>query len=164
MTITGPLFPSAPLPARARDLGAALDRAALDRATYPGPLGLGRWMGRAPAAWCVPGWRRALAGWAIAGALGDLVTTISIGHVDGIAEANPLSAAGQALVGSTPAYMVATTVVVLLLVSILPVRPVDGPTRVVWWAIAILAVAKIAVAVANLTVLQGALDASIDRL
>ena len=40
----------------------------------------------------------------------------------------------------------------------------DGPTRVVWWAIAILAVAKITVAIANLTVLQGALDASIDRL
>jgi len=159
MTITGSRLPSTPSTARALGLGSGLDRA-----PYAPALGMGQWIGRAPSAWGVPGWRRALAGWAIAGAIGDLVTTISIGHVHGIAEANPLSAAGQALVGSTSTYMLATTVVVLLLVSILPVRPVNGPTRLVWATIAILAVAKIAVAVANLTVLQAVLDASIDRL
>jgi hypothetical protein len=91
-----------------------------------------------------------------------MVTTSAVGHVAGIREANPLSAAGQALLGSTPVYMAATTVVVTGLLTVLAVRPVSTPTRVLWWALALLGAAKIAVAVLNLVVLQGALDATVD--
>lgn len=123
-----------------------------------------QWVGRIPVAWRTPGWRRTFAGWALAGAFLDMVTTMSVGHVDGVYEANPLSAAGQALVGSGPLYMLATTMVVGALMTVLAVRPVGVATRIVWWAVAVLGAAKIGVAVLNLTVLQGALDASIDRL
>jgi hypothetical protein len=89
-------------------------------------------------------------------------TLIAVGHVDGIHEGNPLSAAGQALLGSTPVFMVATTALVTGLLTILAVRPVNAPTRLLWWALALLGAAKIAVAILNLVVLQGALDATVD--
>lgn len=157
MTVTGRLPPNA-----TGGVSVGVGRHTVAR--HGRALTLRQWVGRAPEAWGTPGWRRTFAGWAIAGAIGDMVTTMSLGYVDGVAEANPLSAAGQALVGSVPLYMLVTTVIVALLVAILPVRPVSGATRVVWSAIAVLGVAKIAVAVLNLTVLQSALNASIDRL
>lgn len=120
------------------------------------------WVGRTRASWARPSWRRTASRWAIAGAVTDMVTTSAVGHVGGIREGNPLSAAGQALLGSTPVYMVVTTAVVTGLLTVLAVRPVDVPTRVLWWALAFLGAAKIAVAVLNLVVLQGALDATVD--
>ncbi|HEX5332546.1 MAG TPA: hypothetical protein VFW79_07885 [Cellulomonas sp.] len=120
------------------------------------------WVGRTGASWARPSWRRNLSRWSIAGAVIDMVTTSAVGHVGGIREGNPLSAAGQALIGSTPVYMVATTVVVAGLLAVLAVRPVNVATRVLWWALAFLGAAKIAVAILNLVVLQGALDATVD--
>ena len=158
MTATG----SRLLPNATGGVGVGVDRHIAARPVRA--LTLRQWVGRAPEAWWTPGWRRTFAGWAIAGAVGDMATTMSLGHVDGVGEANPLSAAGQALVGSVPLYMLVTTVIVALLVAILPVRPVSGATRIVWSAIAVLGVAKIAVTVLNLSVLQSALNASIDRL
>lgn len=120
-----------------------------------------RWVRVTRAAWRTPGWRRAFAGWALAGALGDLVTTMSIGCVDGLYEANPLAAAGQSFVGSVPVFMLVVTVAAGALLAVLAVRPVDVATRVVWWSVAGLGAAKITVTVLNLVVLRGALGASI---
>lgn len=125
---------------------------------------LGQWLAEVPAALQTPSWRRAFAFWALVGALLDMATTMMLGRVDGIYEANPLSAAGQELVGSVPIYMIATTLVVGLIVLVLAVKPVGLATRLVWWAVAGLGAAKIAVAVHNLVVLQAAVNASIDRL
>lgn len=91
-----------------------------------------------------------------------MLTTSAVGHVDGIREGNPLSAAGQALLGSTPGYMVATTLLVTGLLTVLAVRPVNVPTRMLWWALALLGAAKMAIAILNLVVIQGALDATVD--
>ena len=129
-----------------------------------GAPSLGEWITRVPAAFGRPGWRRAFACWALLGALTDMATTMMLGQVDGIHEANPLSAAGQALVGSVPGYMVATTLVVCAIVTVLAVKPVGIAAHLVWWAVAGLGAAKIGVAVLNLMVLQAALTASIDRL
>ena len=134
------------------------------RARPEGGTTLARWLRGTPAAWRTGSGRRTFALYAVLGALGDLATTSTIGHVPGVAEANPLSAAGQAVVGSVPGYMVATTVLVLGLLSVLPLRPVDVATRVVWGSVAVLATAKIGVFVANLVVLQGAVGATIDRV
>ncbi len=125
---------------------------------------LGEWITRIPGAFRDPGWRRAFACWALLGALTDMATTMMLGKVDGIHEANPLSAAGQAFVGSVPGYMVATTFVVCAIVTVLAVKPVGIATHLVWWAVAGLGAAKIGVALLNLVVLQSALTASIDRL
>lgn len=127
----------------------------------PSPT-LRAWVGRTGASWARPSWRRSLSRWAIVGAVIDMLTTSALGHVDGIREGNPLSAAGQALLGSTPVYMVATTVVVAALLTVLAVRPVTVPTRVLWWALAFLGAAKIVIAILNLVVLQGAIDATVD--
>lgn len=135
----------------------------LTRRTPRAP-GLGEWVARIPEAFRVPGWRRVFACWALLGALTDMGTTMLLGRVDGIYEANPLSAAGQELVGSVSGYMVATTLVVCAIVTVLAVKPVGIATHLVWWAVAGLGIAKIGVAVLNLVVLQGALTASIDRL
>ncbi|PVU83198.1 hypothetical protein DDP54_09535 [Cellulomonas sp. WB94] len=129
--------------------------------SLPSPT-LRAWVGRTRASWVRPSWRRSLSRCSIAGAVGDMLTTSAVGHVDGIREANPLSAAGQALLGSTPGYMVVTTVVVAGLVTVLAVRPVDVPTRVLWWALALLGAAKIVITILNLVVLQGAIDATVD--
>ena len=125
---------------------------------------LGEWVTRIPGAYRIPGWRRAFACWALLGSLTDMATTMMLGRVDGIYEANPLSAAGQALVGSVSGYMVATTLVVCAIVTVLAVKPVGFATHMVWWAVAGLGAAKISVAVLNLVVLQAAVTASIDRL
>jgi hypothetical protein len=125
---------------------------------------LGRWLARIPGSFGIPGWRRAFACWALFGALLDMATTMMLGRVDGIYEANPLSAAGQSFVGSVPAYMVATTLLVCAILTVLAVKPVGFATHLVWWAVAVLGSAKIGVAVLNLVVLQAALTASIDRL
>ena len=131
------------------------------RVSLPDPT-LRAWVGRTRASWARPGWRRSLSRWSIAGAVVDMLTTSAVGHVDGIREGNPLSAAGQALLGSTPVYMVATTLVVTGLLTVLAVHPVNTPTRLLWWALAFLGAAKIAIAILNLVVLQGALDATVD--
>ena len=129
--------------------------------SLPSPT-LRAWVGRTGASWARPSWRRTLSRWSIAGAAVDMLTTSAVGHADRIREGNPLSAAGQALLGSTLVYMVATTLLVTGLLAVLAVRPVNGPTRMLWWALALLGAAKIAVAILNLVVLQGALDAAVD--
>ena len=90
-----------------------------------------------------------------------MLTTSAVGHADRIWEGNPLAAAGQALLGSTLVHKVATTLLVTGILTVLAVRPVNGPTRMLWWALA-LGAAKIAVAILNVVVLQGALDAAVD--
>ncbi|MGV8979303.1 MAG: hypothetical protein ACOH17_14795 [Cellulomonas sp.] len=120
------------------------------------------WVGRTRASWARPSWRRTLSRWSITGAVVDMLTTSVLGHVAGIREGNPLSAAGQRLLGSTPGYMVVTTVLVTGLLTVLAVRPVNIPTRILWLALALLGAAKVAAAVLNLVVLQGALDATVD--
>lgn len=131
------------------------------RVPVPDPT-LRAWVGRIRASWARPSWRRSLSRWSMAGAVIDMVTTSAIGHVEGVREGNPLSAAGQALLGSTPVYMVATTMVVIALLTVLAVRPVNAPTHVLWWALALLGAAKITIAILNVVVLQGALDATVD--
>ena len=96
-----------------------------------------RWVRATRASWRTPGWRRTFAGWALAGALGDLATTMSLGRVDGLHEANPIAAAGQSLVGSVPVFMLVATVAAGALLAVLAVRPVDVATRVVWWAVVV---------------------------
>ena len=91
-----------------------------------------------------------------------MLTTSAVGHADRIWEGNPLSAAGQALLGSTLVHKVATTLLVTGLLTVLAVRPVNGPTRRLWWALVLLGAAKIAVAILDRVVLQGALDAAVD--
>lgn len=140
-----------------------LRRPSTDTATEVSVLGpsLYSWVGRTRASWARPSWRRRVSQWSIAGAVVDMVTTSALGHVDGIREGNPLSAAGQALLGSTLVYMVATTLVVTGLLTVLAVRPVNVPTRLLWWALAVLGAAKITIAILNLVVLQGVLDAMV---
>ncbi|MGN8246033.1 hypothetical protein ACTHAM_003163 [Cellulomonas soli] len=119
------------------------------------------WVAGAVGAWRVPGWRRRFAVWAMLGAIGDGVTTSVLPHLGGLVEVNPVSAAGQAWVGSVPVYMVLVTVPLVALLSLLALRPRSAHSRVLWFALALCGVLKIGVTVWNVLAIQSALTVSV---
>lgn len=119
------------------------------------------WFTGAARAWRVPGWRRRFAVWAMLGALGDAVTTSLFPHVGGLVEANPVSAAGQSLLGSVPLYMALVTLPLLGALSLLVLRPRTAASQVLWAALAGCGVLKITVTVWNVVAIQSALAGSV---
>ena len=121
----------------------------------------GDWFTGAARAWSVPGWRRRFAVWAMLGAIGDAVTTSLLPHVGGLVEVNPVSAAGQAWVGSVPLFMVLVTLPLVGVLSLLALPPRSAPSRVLWIALAGCGLLKIAVTVWNVVAIQSALAGSV---
>jgi hypothetical protein len=98
-------------------------------------------------------WCRAVAVLGMLGALGDALTTSTLPHVDGIHEANPVSAAGQELLGSVPLFMLVVTVPLALIFLVLANRPRSAFTWFIWCAVASVGVVKLAVTCSNVAVL-----------
>ncbi|WP_448629053.1 hypothetical protein [Cellulomonas soli] len=119
------------------------------------------WVAGAARAWRVPGWRRRFAVWAMLGAVGDGVTTSALPHLGGLVEVNPFSAAAQEWVGSVPLYMVLVTVPLVAALSLLALRPWSARSHVLWLALALCGVLKIAVTVWNVLAIQSALTVSV---
>lgn len=103
--------------------------------------------------WRHRSWYRAVAVLAMLGGVGDALTTSRIPRVDGIHEANPVSAAGQAFVGSVPVFMVVVTVPLLVVFLVLANRPTSRYTWFIWLAVATVGAVKLVVTCSNLVVL-----------
>ena len=104
-------------------------------------------------AWRRQSWCRAVAVLAMLGALGDAFTTSAMPHVEGIHEGNPVSAAGQAALGSVPLFMLVVTVPLVIVFLILANRPTSWYTWFVWSAVATVGAVKLCVTFSNLVVL-----------
>ncbi|WP_028044917.1 hypothetical protein [Cellulomonas sp. URHE0023] len=103
--------------------------------------------------WRRRSWCRAVAVLAVLGAVGDAVTTSMLPFVDGIREGNPVSAAGQALLGSVPVFMFAVTIPLAVVFLVLANRPRSTFTWFIWCAVAAVGAVKVAVTCSNLVVL-----------
>lgn len=104
-------------------------------------------------AWRRQSWCRAVAVLAMLGALGDAFTTSAMPHVEGIHEGNPVSAAGQAALGSVPLFMLVLTVPLVIVFLILANRPTSWYTWFIWSAVATVGAVKLSVTFSNLVVL-----------
>ena len=111
------------------------------------------WFEGALRSWRHNSWCRVVAVLAMLGALGDAVTTSRIPHVDGIHEGNPVSAAGQAYLGSVPLFMVLVTIPLLLIFVVLANRPTSTYTWFIWFVVAVVGAVKLVVTCSNLVVL-----------
>jgi len=111
------------------------------------------WFDDCGRAWRRRGWTRRVACLAMFGAIGDALTTSLLPHIDGIHEGNPVSAAGQAAVGSVPLFMILVTIPLLLVFVILANRPRSGYTWFIWAAVASVGAVKLVVTCSNLLVL-----------
>src|SRR6218665_2736269 len=94
------------------------------------------WLEGTPRSWRRQSWCRAMALLAMLGAVGDALTTSALPHVEGIHEGNPVSAAGQAALGSVPLFMLVVTVPLVLIFLILANRPTSAYTWFIWCAVA----------------------------
>jgi len=103
--------------------------------------------------WRRQSWCRAIAVLAMLGAIGDALTTSALTHVEGIHEGNPVSAAGQAALGSVPLFMLAVTVPLVIIFLILANRPTSWYTWFIWSAVASVGAVKLCVTFSNLVVL-----------
>ena len=104
-------------------------------------------------AWRRRSWTRVVACLAMVGALGDALTTSALPRVEGIHESNPVSAAGQAFVGSVPVFMIMVTIPLLLVFLILANRPTSRYTWFIWCAVASVGAVKFVVTCSNVVVL-----------
>ncbi|WP_028050063.1 hypothetical protein [Cellulomonas sp. URHD0024] len=111
------------------------------------------WFAGTLASWRRSSWCRAVAVLAMLGAVGDALTTSRIPHVEGIHEGNPVSAAGQAFVGSVPVFMVLVTIPLVLIFLVLANRPRSAYTWFIWFAVASVGAVKLVVTYSNLVVL-----------
>ena len=103
--------------------------------------------------WRRQSWCRAVAMLAMLGAVGDALTTSALTRVDGIHEANPVSAAGQAALGSVPLFMLVVTVPLVIIFLVLANRPTSWYTWFIWTAVASVGAVKLCVTFSNLVVL-----------
>jgi len=103
--------------------------------------------------WRRRSWSRSVAVLAMLGAVGDALTTSTLPHVDGIHEANPVSAAGQAFLGSVPVFMILVTLPLAMVFLILANRPRSAFTWFIWCAVASVGAVKLAVTCSNVVVL-----------
>ena len=103
--------------------------------------------------WRRRSWSRSVAVLAMLGAVGDALTTATLPHVDGIHEANPVSAAGQAFLGSVPVFMILVTLPLAMVFLILANRPRSAFTWFIWCAVASVGAVKLAVTCSNVVVL-----------
>lgn len=134
--------------------------ATADRSQQPAPATISDqladsvdWFEGTLPAWRRSSWCRAVAVLAMLGAIGDALTTSTLPHVEGIHEGNPVSAAGQAFVGSVPVFMLVVTIPLVLVFLVLANRPTSRYTWFIWLAVASVGAVKLVVTFSNLVVL-----------